>query len=357
MRKHSARFVSLEEVWLPVRGRDGEYEVSNLGRVRSLARVVPRRDRYGNAGTLTVRERVLRPSTAGRYLHVQLGANNSAKVHTLVLEAFVGPRPDGLVACHNNGNSKDNRAENLRWDTLSANQLDSVRHGTKRNGTTGATHCKRGHPFDEQNTKARGGGGRSCRACGNASKRARRASRASALVGVVAFTSAAWISMPASASASIGYAHVQVEVCHRPGSPAEKSLTVDESAVPGHLGHGDYLGECTVEPEPTPEPTPTPEPEPTPEPTEEPTPEPTEEPVIEPTEEPTEEPVEQPTPPVEAVEEPAVPVTPVVSDDSPTTHAILAETGADAMSPWLVGGALALMAGGITILFRKRATS
>lgn len=149
------------------------------------------------------------------------------------------------------------------------------------------------------------------------------------------------------------YGHVPVEVCHKPGSPAEKSLTVDEKAVPGHLGHGDYLGECTPAPEPTPEPTPTPEPEPTPEPTEEPTPEPPEEPVVEPTEEP----VEQPAPPVEAVEEPAALVAPVVSDDSPTTHAILAETGADAMSPWLVGGALALMAGGITILFRKRATS
>lgn len=100
-----------------------------------------------------------------------------------------------------------------------------------------------------------------------------------------------------------------------------------------------FQGECAV-PEPTPEPV-------------EPSPEPTEEPVVEPTEEP----VEQPTPPVEAVEEPAVPVTPVVYDDSPTTHAILAETGTDAMSPWLVGGALALMAGGITILFRKRSTT
>ena len=169
------------------------------------------------------------------------------------------------------------------------------------------------------------------------------------LAGVVVSGALVFAGSPAFAQ----YGHVPVTVCHKPGSPAEKSLTVDESAVPGHLGHGDYLGECTVEPEPTPEPTPTPEPEPTPEPTEEPTPEPTEEPVVEPTEEP----VEQPAPPVEAVEEPAVPVTPVVSDDSPTTHAILAETGADAMSPWLVGGALALMAGGITILFRKRATS
>lgn len=103
-----------------------------------------------------------------------------------------------------------------------------------------------------------------------------------------------------------------------------------------------FQGECAA-----------PEPEPTEEPVE-PTPEPTEEPVIEPTEEPTEEPVGQPTPPVEAVEEPAVPVTPVVYDDAPTTHAILAETGTDAMSPWLVGGALALMGGGILAFFRGR---
>jgi len=42
-------------------------------------------------------------------------------VHHLVLEVFVGPRPEGTVACHNNGDGYDNRVRNLRWDTRKAN--------------------------------------------------------------------------------------------------------------------------------------------------------------------------------------------------------------------------------------------
>jgi hypothetical protein len=44
----------------------------------------------------------------------------------------------------------------------------------------------------------------------------------------------------------------RVVICHKPGTPAEKTLTVPQSAVPGHLGHGDTLGPC---PEATPTPT------------------------------------------------------------------------------------------------------
>jgi len=51
------------------------------------------------------------------------------KVHRLVLEAFVGLRPPECVACHNNGDPADNRVENLRWDTYSANCADTRRHG------------------------------------------------------------------------------------------------------------------------------------------------------------------------------------------------------------------------------------
>jgi hypothetical protein len=52
-------------------------------------------------------------------------------VHRLVLVAFVGPRPPGLVCCHNDGNPLNNRVENLRWDTYEANEADKLRHGTK----------------------------------------------------------------------------------------------------------------------------------------------------------------------------------------------------------------------------------
>lgn len=55
-------------------------------------------------------------------------------VHHLVLNAFVGPRPDGTQACHNNGNKSDNRVSNLRWDTPSANHADQVIHGTVPRG-------------------------------------------------------------------------------------------------------------------------------------------------------------------------------------------------------------------------------
>jgi len=53
-------------------------------------------------------------------------------VHHLVLGVFVGPRPEGTVACHNNGDGYDNRVENLRWDTRKANAADTVRHGVHR---------------------------------------------------------------------------------------------------------------------------------------------------------------------------------------------------------------------------------
>lgn len=51
-------------------------------------------------------------------------------VHTLVLEAFVGPKPDGMGCRHLNGDPADNRLENLAWGSQSENVQDMVRHGT-----------------------------------------------------------------------------------------------------------------------------------------------------------------------------------------------------------------------------------
>lgn len=52
----------------------------------------------------------------------------------LILEAFIGPRPDGFEACHENGNCQDDSAGNLRWDTVLANKADMKRHGTVSRG-------------------------------------------------------------------------------------------------------------------------------------------------------------------------------------------------------------------------------
>jgi hypothetical protein len=65
---------------------------------------------------------------------VFLGKGNHRKVHHLVLEAFIGPRPDGFEACHGNGDPTDNRVENLRWGTHEENHDDRAMHGTLNRG-------------------------------------------------------------------------------------------------------------------------------------------------------------------------------------------------------------------------------
>lgn len=67
------------------------------------------------------------------------GSRNTRMVATLVLEAFVGPRPTGFVAAHNNGVRDDNRGENLRWATQASNIADKARHGTLCRGER--MHC------------------------------------------------------------------------------------------------------------------------------------------------------------------------------------------------------------------------
>lgn len=62
----------------------------------------------------------------------------AAYVHIMILDAFVGPRPDGMQACHNDGNHENCTLSNLRWDTRSANALDKRRHGTS---CAGERHC------------------------------------------------------------------------------------------------------------------------------------------------------------------------------------------------------------------------
>lgn len=56
------------------------------------------------------------------------GRNHARYVHALVLEAFVGPKPEGLEACHYPDRDKtNNRVGNLRWDTHAENMKDQYR--------------------------------------------------------------------------------------------------------------------------------------------------------------------------------------------------------------------------------------
>jgi hypothetical protein len=149
-------------VWRPVIDFEGLYEVSNVGSVRSLDRVVMQ-GRYPRR----CQGQLLHPSTDHenrKWVHVKnSGVGKRCKVARLVLEAFVGPAPDGMECCHNDGDSQNNQLTNLRWDTKSANAQDVLRHGT--HWQMRKTRCKRNHPFDSENTIIDSKGHRQCRTC------------------------------------------------------------------------------------------------------------------------------------------------------------------------------------------------
>ena len=78
--------------------------------------------------------RLLKPAKSGSgYWTVRLCKNGKSftkSIHTLILETFVGPCPEGMEACHNDGNRTNNVLSNLRWDTRRNNHLDKKDHGT-----------------------------------------------------------------------------------------------------------------------------------------------------------------------------------------------------------------------------------
>lgn len=119
------------EEWRAVSGLEGLYEVSSLGRIRSLDRVVIKKVCFPG--------RLMQGSASiGGYRKVTLrGANGRAvtrNIHVLVAEAFHGPRPQGHVVAHGNGVPSDNRSANLRYATQAENTADRWLHGTEPAG-------------------------------------------------------------------------------------------------------------------------------------------------------------------------------------------------------------------------------
>ena len=112
----------MNEIWKPIKGYEGIYEVSSYGRVRSLDRHIVRK----NDADYRLKGRVLTPKTYKRhYAKVRLiianVSDNEYHVHRLVADAFV-ENPKGFPNVrHINGDIHDNRADNLAWVTQREN--------------------------------------------------------------------------------------------------------------------------------------------------------------------------------------------------------------------------------------------
>jgi hypothetical protein len=158
------------ERWVAARGFEGRYEVSDLGRVRSVPRQVV------NGGRIKLEPgALLKPYWHRRHLKVTLYGDNRSErqvfVHILVLESFVGPKPKGRLGCHKDDNPRNNCLSNLRWDTPAANCRDAVRNGI--HPETKRTTCDYGHPLDGRTGK----GERYCKTCNRHKQRKSKALR------------------------------------------------------------------------------------------------------------------------------------------------------------------------------------
>lgn len=147
------------EKWLPIPGYEGAYEVSDLGRVRSLDRI--------SAQGRPIKGRVLSQMTGSSgYQQVNLHRDRKQAthhVHRLVLLAFVGPGGEDMQGRHLNGDRSDNTLANLAWGTQLENMQDQREHGTHRNRVK--THCPSGHPYAGDNLMVDKNGNRRCAKC------------------------------------------------------------------------------------------------------------------------------------------------------------------------------------------------
>jgi hypothetical protein len=116
----------MEEIWKSLIGYEGLYEISNMGRVKSIK---------------FDKERILKPSITnkGYYIIVLYKDNirDCKTIHRLVIRTFIGEPKSDEICDHINRIKTDNRIENLRWVTKSKNNLNTVTYGkSKYRGVT-----------------------------------------------------------------------------------------------------------------------------------------------------------------------------------------------------------------------------
>jgi hypothetical protein len=123
-----------DEQWAWVVGYEGKYEVSDYGNIRSWA------SPNGRPGGLPSEPKSMKSSRNHSGYHViclreRNGVGKSHRVHCLVLEAFVGPRPEGFQGCHHNDDKENNRLDNLAWKSVGDNSRDRSANGRTAIGT------------------------------------------------------------------------------------------------------------------------------------------------------------------------------------------------------------------------------
>lgn len=121
----------MNEIWKDITGLEGIYQISNLGRVKSLER--KRKGPYNRI--MHLKEKIIKGRAVGiGYYAVQIerdGSKKNNKIHKLVAEHFISNPENKPCVNHINGIKTDNRVENLEWVTHSENNQHAYDKGLK----------------------------------------------------------------------------------------------------------------------------------------------------------------------------------------------------------------------------------
>ncbi len=119
----------MKEIWKDIVGYEGRYQVSNLGNVKSLDRVVI--NRWGN---MVRNGAMMKPSKLNRYYNINLmtdGKLKCFKVHRLIAIAFIPNELNLSQVNHKDGDRYNNNVNNLEWVTQSENMQHAKRMGLR----------------------------------------------------------------------------------------------------------------------------------------------------------------------------------------------------------------------------------
>lgn len=131
----------MKEIWKDIQGYEGLYQVSNLGRIKSLGRTIKKIGPKGKIFYRDYPEKILKQTKNKKgYLTVILSKNNENKivrVHRIVAKTFLNLKEKGKEVNHKDGNKENNCASNLEWITHQENMIHAYKNGLKKGAMTG----------------------------------------------------------------------------------------------------------------------------------------------------------------------------------------------------------------------------
>ena len=124
--------IKLKEIWKDIKGYEDIYQISNLGRVKSLSRCITRNIK-GTVFQQTIRERILKQcKLKNGYFCVNLKKDKKPKTHyphKLVAQTFLSKKDNSLIINHKDGDKTNNNVNNLEWVTYRQNSIHASENG------------------------------------------------------------------------------------------------------------------------------------------------------------------------------------------------------------------------------------